>query len=100
MIVPVAGHVGFFKTYYNARKSFFWKGMNANIQKYVAECDLRQRNKSEHVLTPRLLHLLHIPNQKWKEMSMDFIEGLPISEGKDQILVVVDRVIKYAHFLE
>ena len=33
------GHVGFFKTYYNAHQSFFWKGMSNDIQKYVAECD-------------------------------------------------------------
>ena len=36
---PVVGHVGFFKTYYNSRKPFYWKGMYKDIQNYVAECD-------------------------------------------------------------
>ena len=29
---------------------------------------------------------------------MDFIGGLPKAQGKDTILVVVDRLTKYAHF--
>ncbi|KAL0313078.1 UNVERIFIED_CONTAM: Transposon Ty3-G Gag-Pol polyprotein [Sesamum radiatum] len=48
---------------------------------------------------PGLLQLLAIPTQAWASISMDFIEGLPKSEGKDCILVVVDRLTKYVHFL-
>jgi hypothetical protein len=34
-----------------------------------------------------------------QHLTMDFVEGLPKSEGKDTILVVVDKLTKYAHFI-
>ncbi|GJT04547.1 putative mitochondrial protein [Tanacetum coccineum] len=50
-------------------------------------------------LLPRLLQPLNLPEQIWEELSMNFIDGLPKSEGYSVIMVVVDRLSKSAHFI-
>jgi len=69
------------------------------MRTYVRECHTCQKNKSENVLTPGLLQPLPIPQAPFVDISMDFIEGLPNSKGKNVVLVVVDRFNKYAHFI-
>lgn len=65
----------------------------------VRKCDTCQRCKDENVASLGLLQPLAIPNEGWKGISMDFIEGLPKSYSKEVILVVVDRLTKYGHFI-
>ena len=64
----------------------------------MAECLVFQQNKVETIKTLGLLQPLSIPSQRWEEISMDFITVLPKSEGRSIIMVVVDRITKYAHF--
>jgi hypothetical protein len=57
-----------------------------------------QRNKGETVKSLGTLQPLPIPPAIWKDISMDFITGLPKSGNKIVIMVVVDHLSKYAHF--
>ena len=58
-----------------------------------------QRNKHENTASPGLLQPLPIPSAPFIDINMDFIEGLPKSEGKEVILVVMDHFSKYAHYM-
>jgi len=79
-----------------SRSVIYWKGLSKDVRNFVRTCAVCQRNKPDLVAPVGLLQPLPIPIVVWKEISMDFIEGLPKSRGKDTILVVVDKLSKYA----
>lgn len=95
----LGGHSRVYRTWVRLNNNFCWTGMKGDVQKYVASCDTCQWVKSDSRRPGGLLQPLPIPNQVWEDISMDFIEGLPQSNGYDGILVVVDRLTKYAHFV-
>ncbi|WVZ86941.1 hypothetical protein U9M48_033652 [Paspalum notatum var. saurae] len=96
---PIGGHSGFPVTYRRIAKLFSWKGMKKDVKLFVANCQVCAQAKPDRAKLPRLLLPLPVPSSAWQIISMDFIEGLPRSSGKDCILVVVDKFTKFAHFL-
>lgn len=96
---PLGGHSGVLRTYKRLAQQFYWPSMHKVINDYVASCDVCQRNKVKTLSPPGLLQPLPIPCQVWDDITMDFIEGLPPSNGKNTIFVVVNRLSKSAHLL-
>lgn len=96
---PVGGHSGMQATYQRLRKLYYWPGMKTAVDNFVRQCQICQQAKPIHTKPAGLLQPLPIPERLWEDLTMDFIESLPRSEGYDTILVVVDRFTKYAHFI-
>ncbi|WVZ89845.1 hypothetical protein U9M48_036199 [Paspalum notatum var. saurae] len=87
----IGGHSGIHGTYHRVKQLFAWPALKKSVQLFVQTCDICQRAKTEHPLP--------IPQQAWEIVSLDFIEGLPVSDRFNTILVVVDKFTKYGHFL-
>ncbi|GJR24075.1 retrovirus-related pol polyprotein from transposon TNT 1-94 [Tanacetum coccineum] len=68
-------------------------------EKLVRKYDICQRQKPDLNAYPGLIQTLPIPERIWTKVTMDFIEKLSVSHGKSVIMVVVDRLSKYAHFM-
>lgn len=95
----VGGHSGSTATYHRLKKLFNWTGLKAAVDDYVRQCQICQQTKHEHSKIPGKLQPLPIPKAPWQDVTLDFVTGLPKSEGFDTILVVVDRLTKFAHFI-
>ncbi|KAJ1573733.1 hypothetical protein NDA15_002600 [Ustilago hordei] len=96
-----AGHVGRDATIKAAQRHYWWPNMTAWIADYVASCPVCARYKAPRHHPYGLLQPLATPDRPWGSISLDFIEGLPPSKKYDSktydsILVIVDRLTKFA----
>jgi hypothetical protein len=95
----VGGHSGVQATHQRVKKLFTWTGLKNAVTEFVSQCDTCQRSKHSTAHPQGLLQPLPVPEGAWQDITMDFIEGLPLSDRANSILVVVDRFTKYSHFI-
>ena len=58
-----------------------------------------QAEKGSHQLPGGKLQPLEIPTQKWDQVVIDFVTDLPENEGKDSVLIVIDKATKMVYFI-
>lgn len=95
----VACHPGIHRTLRLIQQRFWWPSMGADVRTFIAACSVCARGKASHRPPAGLLQPLPIPHRPWSHISVDFVTGLPPSEGNDTILTIVDRFSKAVHFV-
>ncbi len=93
----LAGHRGVKATLKSLAMTFWWPNMHDDVNdvlKFVSSCLHCQRNKSDtkgHKPSPMPLP---VPSSPFQSITMDFVTDLPLSNGFDAIMVIVDRFTK------
>lgn len=73
-------HPGFKWTLQFIRQPFWWPSMSHDTQVFISACSICACSKSSHPAGQ--LCPLPVPKRPWSQMAVDFVTGLPPSNGK------------------
>ena len=96
---PIAGHLGIGNTYKLLNRSYYWPDMQGFVQRYVRHCHVCRRSKGYCFKKQGVLQLLPVPEQRWQDISIDLVTGIPELQSCDAILNIVDRLSKERHYI-
>ncbi|KAL0171008.1 hypothetical protein M9458_035604, partial [Cirrhinus mrigala] len=86
----LACHPGATRTHRLIKQRFWWPSMARDARRFVAACPICAAGKGSNRPPAGLLQLLSVPSRPWSHIAMDFVTGLPPSNGKTVVLTVVD----------
>ena len=96
---PISGHLGYQKTQELIERQYYWPGLASDVRTYVARCDRCARFKGSNMKPTGSAIPLQPSMMPWVDISTDFITDLPLSNGFDSILTVIDRFSKETEFI-
>ena len=82
--VPYSGHPGVQRTLARVRRGFYWKGQTRDVRIFVESSPVCQVEKNDHTLMRGQLQSTEIPEEKWQQVSIDFITDLPETSPCDR----------------
>ena len=85
------GHQGNTCTYCLIKQQYYWKGMNKDIWKYVANCVLCHREKAKIQNYP--LQMTEIPDRPFDKIAIDLVTECKTSRSENKhILTIIDHL--------
>ena len=102
---PMHGHPGIHKTIKKIQQEYDTPNLKKHVKKVIERCNVCAKSKARRHRPYGELQPLPVPKKPWESVTMDFIVKLPESKDPatgtkyDSILVVVDRLTKYAYFI-
>ncbi|MEL7196586.1 MAG: RNase H-like domain-containing protein, partial [Bacteroidota bacterium] len=95
----LSGHLAVKKTKDTAKKNYFWVTMDADIQKFIEQCETCLKHKG-HVNVRAPMGIYPSNLDPWEYVSMDTIGPFPITdEGNRFILVFIDYLSRYTEIV-
>ena len=95
----LAGHRGQHATVDLVKKAYWWPGMRGDISRYVSACPVCMRAKPQSKVLATTLSPHDAPPEPWHTISLDLVGPLPLSNGYDTVLTIVDKLTKYTYFI-
>ena len=88
-----AGHPGELETYNSVKEHYWWPGLRMFVKGYVKGCVICQQFKIDcHLLHPAFMMTEgSCLTRPFAYCSMDMIMDLPVVDGQDSLLVMVDQ---------
>ncbi len=81
------------------QRFYYWSDHRATIRRYIRNCHACQRSKASRNSINELHHSLSISQKRWKDIAMNFITELFLSEGYNVICTIICRLIKERHYV-
>lgn len=90
----LTGHPGKNALYAILARRFYWPSISDDIKRFTRNCDKCGANNIWRSRRQGLLKPLPLPERKWREIAIDFVDKLPLSHGNRHMMVIVDRLGK------
>ncbi len=78
---------------------YYWSDHWVMIRRYIWNCDVYQRSKTSKDSINELLHSFSISQKRWKDIAMNFITELSLSEDYNIICTIICWLIKKHHYV-